>query len=60
VVERARLRDASGRPLDGRERGMPEQFRLVKIGQQCVLVHERTGARFALRAAECVAASGPA
>src|SRR5437588_8726254 len=57
VVERARQRDASGRPLSGRDTGMPEHFRLVKNGDLCILVHERTGRRFALQATDCVRAA---
>jgi len=53
IVERARQRDPSGLPAQGRERGMPERFRLVKIGAECVLVHERSGQRFTLRETTC-------
>ncbi len=53
ILERARHRDASGVPVQGRETGMPERFRLVKIGAECVLVHERSGQRFILRETTC-------
>jgi len=53
VLERARHRDASGLPVQGRELGMPERFRLVKSGTECVLVHEGTGRRFTLRETTC-------
>jgi hypothetical protein len=53
VFERARARDAEGRPLDGRERGRPEHFRLVKSGESCVLVQESTGRRFPLSGVAC-------
>ena len=53
VVERARQRDPSGLPAQGRERGVPERFRLVKNGADCVLIHERTGQRFTLRETTC-------
>jgi hypothetical protein len=53
TVERARARDAEGRPLDGRERGRPEHFRLVKSGESCVLVQESTGRRFPLSGVTC-------
>jgi hypothetical protein len=53
VVERAARRDPEGRPLDGRETGRPERFRLVRSGSRCVLVHETTGRRFTLSAATC-------
>ncbi|HEY2944440.1 MAG TPA: hypothetical protein VGN09_18555 [Vicinamibacteria bacterium] len=53
IIERTRPRDASGVPLSGRETGRPEQFRLVKNGSRCVLVHERTGKRWTLESATC-------
>jgi hypothetical protein len=53
VIEPVRPRDAGGVPLNGRERGRPEHFRLVKNGSRCVLVHEGTGRRFTLAAATC-------
>ena len=52
-LERARQSDPSGLPAQGRERGMPERFRLVKSGADCVLIHERTGQRFTLRDTTC-------
>jgi hypothetical protein len=53
IVERARPRTADGMPLNGRETGRPEHFRLVKEGSRCVLVHEGTGKRWTLKAATC-------
>ena len=53
VLERAQHRDPSGLPVQGRELGTPERFRLVKSGAECVLVHERSGQRFALRETTC-------
>jgi hypothetical protein len=53
VVERAMRRDAQGRPLQGRETGLPDRFRLVRNGSRCVLVHEGSGRRFTLKAATC-------
>jgi len=55
IIERAPARDASGRPLDGREKGRPERFRLLRVDSRCVLVHERTGRRFTLESATCSA-----
>jgi hypothetical protein len=51
--------------LNGREIGRPEHFRLVKNGTRCVLVHERTGKRWTLKAATCspfplIPSTGPA
>jgi hypothetical protein len=56
LIERVVRRDADGRRIQGRELGMPERFRLVKSGASCVLVHERTGRRFALEHTECIEA----
>ncbi len=53
IVERARPRDARGIPLGGRDLDRPEHFRLVKVGAECVLVHERTGARQVLASTRC-------
>jgi hypothetical protein len=46
IIEKAHL---SGRQLD-----RPEHFRLVKIGKDCALVHERTGRRTMLASTTCV------
>ena len=54
IIERAEPRTPDGVPWSGRERGRPEHFRLVKNGSRCVLVHERTGERWTLKAATCV------
>jgi hypothetical protein len=58
VIERARVRDAGGRRVDGRELGRPERFRLVKNGSRCVLVHEPGGKRWMLRSATCAPRTG--
>ncbi len=55
VLEHTPRRDPEGRPLSGRDLGMPERFQLLKRGDQCVLVHERTGRRTTLSATSCVA-----
>jgi hypothetical protein len=39
--------------LSGRDFGRPEHFRLVKIGEHCALVHERTGKRTTLSSTTC-------
>ena len=59
TIERARLYDArtgiaQGR-VQGRETRLPEQFRLVKSGQHCVLIHESSGRRIALAGVQCAA-----
>jgi hypothetical protein len=49
------------RHLEGRERSLPEKFQLLKIGERCVIVHERTGQRSPLvqtKCAEAVQADG--
>ena len=48
TIEPVRPRDVNGLPLNGRELGRPEHFRLVKQGGRCLLIHERTGARWSL------------
>ena len=58
TIERAPLRDERGLLLNGRELGRPEQFRLLKVGADCVLEHQRTGQRWKLTQASCVAAPG--
>jgi hypothetical protein len=57
IVEHARPRDAAGLPLNGRELGKPEHFRLVKHGSDCILIHERTGKRWTLSSATCMPAA---
>lgn len=44
-------RGATGRVVDA----VPEQFRLVSNGSQCVLVHQADGKRTQLKAARCAA-----
>lgn len=53
IIEREHPRDPAGHPLDGREREMPEQFQLVKSGDQCILIHRRTERRFSLMDVAC-------
>ena len=53
IVDRIQPRDAAGLPLNGRELGKPEHFRLVKHGSHCILIHERTGKRWILGSATC-------
>jgi hypothetical protein len=44
------------RHLDGREKSTPERFRLFKVADRCVLVHERTGQRSPLVETRCAEA----
>jgi hypothetical protein len=55
TIEPVRLRDPQGGIAQGRETRMPEQFRLVKSGHQCVLIRERTGQRIPLLDTKCAA-----
>jgi hypothetical protein len=53
IIERVPVRDENGLPIDGRERGTPERFELVKSGESCVLLQQRTGKRFVLANTQC-------
>lgn len=53
LLDPARPRDASGRVLQGRETRTPESFQLVKVGDECVLKHERTGREYVLQDVRC-------
>jgi len=53
TIEPVRLRDPQGYLANGRETRQPENFRLIRVGVRCVLVHERTGQRFTIANATC-------
>ena len=53
VIEKNRPRGADGIQLSGRDYDQPEQFRLIKSGNSCVLVKLRTGAREVLLDTQC-------
>lgn len=53
VVGRAQARDVNGMPLNGRELGRPQHFRLLRRGSQCVLLHVETGKWRTLRHTTC-------
>ena len=55
IIERANPRDPGGQPLNGRQRGTAEHFRLVKAGDQCILIQQRNGRRFPLDGVTCSA-----
>jgi hypothetical protein len=59
VIEHANPRDAQGLPLDGRSLYRPERFELFARKSRCVLVQSRTGRRWTLRHAACVAIQTP-
>ncbi|HEY2037448.1 MAG TPA: hypothetical protein VGG96_10565 [Steroidobacteraceae bacterium] len=42
IVGHAQVRDARGIPLNGRELGRPQHFRLLRRGSKCVLLHVET------------------
>jgi hypothetical protein len=52
-VEQGNQRDASGRQLDGRNLGRPEEFHLLRSGTRCVLLHVNKGTRRELRHIQC-------
>lgn len=43
VVDRAQARDIRGLPLNGRQLGRPQHFRLLRRGSRCELLHVETG-----------------
>lgn len=43
IIARAQARDARGLPLNGRELGRPQHFRLLLRGSRCVLLHVESG-----------------
>lgn len=53
VIARAQARDAHGLPLNGRELGRPQHFRLLRRGAQCALLHVETGASRMLAHTTC-------
>ena len=52
-IARARARDARGLPLNGRELGRPQHFRLLRRGPHCVLLHVETGTSHVLTHTTC-------
>ena len=53
IVERRTLRTMEGRVGSGRTIDRPETFQLVLEGDQCILVHGRTGERYPLENVRC-------
>jgi hypothetical protein len=53
IIERTPARDPTGQRLSGRDYDKPEQFQLVLDGGRCILIHQRTGERYELRATRC-------
>jgi hypothetical protein len=54
VVEPQRIRDSAGQLLTDSSVRV-ERFQLLKRGDECLLVHERTGQRYSLAETTCVA-----
>lgn len=57
LVGRAQARDARGLPLNGRELGRPQHFRLLRRGAQCELLHVESGTSRVLTHTSCRVAS---
>ncbi|MGH8200291.1 MAG: hypothetical protein ACREVO_07985 [Steroidobacteraceae bacterium] len=53
IVGRAEARDSRGLPLNGRELGRPQHFRLLRRNAQCVLLHVETGKAYVLPHTHC-------
>ncbi len=53
-IERSAHRDLRGRQFNGRELGMPHQFRLLRNGSQCVLVKLPDEGRWVLAETSCI------
>jgi hypothetical protein len=53
IVGRAQARDSRGLPLNGRELGRPQHFRLLRRGAQCMLLHVETGKPYVLAHTTC-------
>lgn len=53
IVGRAQARDLRGLPLNGRELGRPQHFRLLRRGSRCALLHIETGKARVLAHATC-------
>jgi hypothetical protein len=55
VIERKRHVDADGTRILGRDLGAPERFMLILDREECLLEYARTGDRWPLPGAVCVA-----
>ena len=55
IIERRKTGSLDNPPLSGRDLGRPERFRLVTSGAECVLIHEKDSARYALHETDCAA-----
>lgn len=57
IVGRAQARDIRGLPLNGRELGRPQHFRLLRRGPHCELLHVESGKSQGLAHTSCRALS---
>ncbi|MDE2449206.1 MAG: hypothetical protein KGO22_09560 [Gammaproteobacteria bacterium] len=53
IIARAQARDLRGLPLNGRELGRPQHFRLLQRGSRCVLLHVESGKSRVLTHTSC-------
>lgn len=53
IIGRAQARDPHGLPLNGRELGRPQHFRLLRRGSKCTLLHVETGRARVLAHTRC-------
>ncbi|MGH8270534.1 MAG: hypothetical protein ACRET5_13250 [Steroidobacteraceae bacterium] len=58
IVGHAPARDRRGLPLNGRELGRPQHFRLLRRGSQCELLHLESGKTRVLAHTACRTSSG--
>ena len=53
IIAHAQVRDFRGLPLNGRELGRPQHFRLLMRGSHCVLLHVESGESRVLTHTSC-------
>jgi hypothetical protein len=58
IIGRTPARGWNGVPLNGRELGRPQHFRLIKRGSRCLLLHLESGRARLLLHTRCRAARG--
>ncbi len=54
-IERTQRQSTRELQANGRDLDRPDKFQLIKQGTRCVLIHERTGHRRALKTVSCKA-----
>jgi hypothetical protein len=58
IIERQPNRTLAQGRIPGRDLQPPEQFRLLKQGERCILVHAGTDERWTLNRSHCVPVAG--